>query len=277
MLKKSTFTILTIVFILACQSAPKKDTKNDEAKAHSHYQLGMASFGKGDSIKAKRELAIAIDYAPDIPYYHNHLGLIYLSEKDYVNAEKHFQNSLSLDEKYTDVLNNLGVLHLEKKNLMKAKEYFLKVIADPIYPYPHYAETNLGIVARLEKNYEKAEFHLKKSIKIKSNYCTAYKELALCYDELGKNSEAAERYSQAVKLCPSYVEALYRGAIKHFVLKDDSKGKRFLKKCLEVEANNITSASIPFLRECVTLSKHYDITYVPADQLKDKKQIEGVQ
>jgi len=259
----------------AC-AAPEKKVVSDETKGDSYYQLGLAALNKGDLVKAKLQITKAIELAPLVPYYHNHLGLVYLKEKDFERAEACFNTAYRLDDRYSDALNNLGILYLAKGDIPKAKEYFLRVLADQLYPYPHFAETNLGKAFRLEKNYDAAEKHLRKAIQIKGNHCDAYKELALLYDEQGNNDEATKYYRKTIEFCPRYVEALYRGAVKLLVLKDpkaQETGVAWLRTCLEMDKANRDAVEIPFLAECANLAKQYGVTL--SDGSPTKQQIDG--
>lgn len=268
-MSRTLFSILCVLMVTAC-ATPEKKVVSDETKGDSYYQLGLAAFNKGDLVKAKLQITKAIELAPLVPYYHNHLGLVYLKEKDFERAEACFNTAYQLDEHYSDALNNLGLLYLAKGDIPKAKEYFLRVLADQLYPYPHFAETNLGKAFRLEKNYEESEKHLRKALQIKGSHCDAYKELALLYDE------AAKYYRKTIEFCPRYVEALYRGAVKLLVSKDpkaQETGTAWLRTCLEMERQNVEAVEIPFLAECANLAKQYGVTL--SEGAPSKQQIDG--
>lgn len=269
--------LLLVLSLLAVScAAPEKKVVSDETKGNSYYQLGLAALNKGDLVKAKLNMTKAIELAPMVPYFHNHLGLVYLRERDFERAEACFKTAYQLDDRYSDALNNLGLLHLAKGDIAKAKELFLQVIADQLYPYPHFAETNLGKAFRLEKNYEEAEKHFRKAIQIKGSHCDAYKELAILFDEQGRNDDAVKHYKKTLEFCPRYVEALYRGAVKLLVLKDpkaQETGTGWLRTCLEMERANVDAVEIPFLPECANLARQYGVT-LPTEA-PAKQQIEG--
>lgn len=263
-----------IAFLLAACATTDNKTVSDETKGDSYYQLGIAAFVKGDTVKAKLQITKAIEQAPLVPYYHNHLGLVYLQEKDLDRAQACFEAAYKLDESYSDALNNLGLLYLMRNDIPKAKEYFLRTIADQLYPYPHFAETNLGRALRMEKNYAEAEQHLQKAIRLKGTHCDAYKELAILYDEQAMNEKAVANYKKTIQYCPNHIEALYRGAVKLIVLKDIALGTAWLKTCLEMERENITSIDIPFLRECANLARQYGVT-LQKETGDPRQQIDG--
>jgi len=266
---------LTVVLIVSCSASSSKDNgSSDEKKAETHYQLGLSALNRGDMIGAKREISIAISLDDESPYYHNYLGIVFLKDKEYKNAENEFRKALEIDKNYTDPYNNLGVLYLEQRELVRAREMFVRVLSDPIYPFPHYAETNLGVIARLEKNYAEAEKRFIKSLKLDGKFCTAYKELGVLYEEQGDLNKSTESFVKAADLCPAYVEVLYRAALKLISSKQEAKGKGYLAKCIDIDSNNINSFDIPFLRECLKLAADYDVKAENSDQ-KSKKEVEG--
>ncbi|HDT11607.1 MAG TPA: tetratricopeptide repeat protein [bacterium] len=272
----SVFLILFVI-LSGCKSAEPKIV-SDESKADSYYQLGLAALNQGEYVRAKREITRAIETAPDIPHYYNHLGIVYFQENDYKKAEEMYRKALELDERYSDAYNNLGALHIKTGDYEKAIEYFDIVSEDPLYPYPHYVQANLGIVKRLQKKYDEAEKHLLNSIRLKGTHCEAYKELAILYDEQSLHEKAAKNYDSTIKFCPYHVEALYRGAVKAYMLKKESVGEKYLKRCLEVDFTNVKRIQIPFLDDCVDLANQVGVTYSPEKEGSrggEKRQIDA--
>ena len=270
-----------MVFILfqliaACSSTDTK-TVSDERKSDGHYQLGLAALNQGDYIKAKREIILAIEAAPTLPQYYNTLGLVFMIEHDEKKAEENFKQALKIDKKFTDARNNLGALYLEQEKFGEALEEFEAVLADTMYPYPHYAETNIGIVYRKQKRYDQAKQHFEAALKMRGTHSEAYKQLALMYDEQNLHEFAAENYKKALEYFPFDVEALYKGALKMYLLKNEELGQTYLRRCLEVQAVNTKEVAMPFLTECVELAKELGVTTnIERKKPEKKQQIESV-
>ena len=270
--------IFFIVFqlLISCSSTDTK-TVSDELKSDSHYQLGLAALNQGDYIKAKREIMLAIEAAPDLPQYYNTLGLVFMIENDEKKAEENFKQSMKIDKKFTDARNNLGALYIKQRKFDKALEEFNAVLADTMYPRPHYAETNIGIVYRLQKRYDLAKQHFDAAIKMRGTHSEAYKQLGIMYDEQNLNELAAENYKKSLELFPFDVEALYRGALKMYMLKNEKLGEKYLRSCLDIQAINTTEVTIPFLQECLDLAKKLGVTNDGERRKPEKKQqIESV-
>lgn len=273
-------TLLLFFFILqivvSCSSADTK-TVSDERKSDGHYQLGLAALNQGDYIKARREIMLAIEAAPDLPQYYNTLGLVFMIEHDGPKAEENFKQALKIDKKFTDARNNLGALYLEQKQFDKALEEFQAVLADTMYPRPHYAETNIGIVYRMQKRYDLAKQHFDAAIKMRGTHSEAYKQLGIMYDEQNLNELAAANYKKALEYFPFDVEALYRGALKMYMLKNEELGQTYLRRCLDIQAINTKEVSIPFLSECIDLAKELGVTNeIERRKPEKKQQIESV-
>lgn len=270
------FVLIVFQLVVSCSSTEAK-TVSDEKKSDSHYQLGLSALNQRDYIKARREIQLAIDAAPDLPQYYNTLGIVFMIEHDDKNAEKNFRKALKIDQKFTDARNNLGTLYLRQENYEKALEEFQAVRADMMYPHPHYAETNIGIVYRKQKRYDLAKQHFEAAIKMRGTFHDAYKQLGIMYDEQNLNELAAENYKKAIEYFPFDVEALYRGALKMYMLKNEELGQKYLRNCLEVQAINVNEVSMPFLSECVDLANKLGVTTELQRSPKKKQQIESVE
>jgi len=261
-MKKNLLVILTatifMLLINSCASSNKKSA-SDHKKGNSYYQLGLAAWNEGNYIKARREFSRAIAVAPDVAHYHNHLGMVNMQLGKYKEAEKNLKESLDIDKIYLDPHNNLGVLYIKEKKYEKALEEFEIIRSNPIYPFPHYVETNIGIVYRLQKRHDLAEKAFNSALKMKGTHCEAYKELGLLYDEMGMHKNATENYQSCIKFCPYHIEALYLGAVKMFKEGNQKQGEIYLQRCLETDSKNIKEVQIPFLDECTALAKKMGI------------------
>ena len=273
--------ILPLIFLLfqlivSCSSTADTKTVSDERKSDGHYQLGLNALWQGDLIKAKREFIMAIEAAPDLPQYYNELGYIFFLEHDYKKAEENYRHALKIDGKFSESKYRLGLLHVELGNYETALAEFQEVLADTMYPFPHYVETSIGKVYRLQKNYETAKQHLNAALKMRGTYCEVYKQFGLVYDEQNIHELAAENYKKNIECNSADVEVLYRGALKMFMLNKEELGQSYLRRCLEIQAMNTKEIATPFLQECVELAQKLGVTTELQRSSKKKQQIESV-
>ena len=275
--KITVFSLFFLIFqfIVSCSSAETR-TVSDERKSDGHYQLGLNALWQGDLIKAKREFIMAIEAAPDLPQYYNELGYVFFLEHDYKKAEENYRQALKLDAKFSESKYRLGLLYLELGNYENALEQFQTVLADTMYPYPHYVETSIGKLYRLQRNYETAKQHLNAALKMRGTYCEVYKQFGLVYDEQNLNELAAENYKKNIECNSADVEVLYRGALKMLMLKNEELAQSYLRRCLEIQAMNTKEISTPFLPECVELAQKLGVTTDIQRATKKKQQIESV-
>jgi len=269
------FILVLFHLAVSCSSAETK-TVSDERKSDGHYQLGLNALWQGDLIKAKREFMLAIEAAPDLPQYYNELGYVFFLDGDYKKAEENYNKALKIDKKFTESKYRLGVLYVEKGDYEKALATFKEVLSDTMYPYPHYVETSIGKVYRLQKNYELAKQHLNTALKMRGTYCEAHKQMGLVYDEQNIHELAAEYYKKNIECNSADVEVLYRGALKMIMMKRDDEWQKYLLRCLEIQAMNTKEISTPFLAECVELAQKMGVTTEIQRAPKKKQQIESV-
>lgn len=275
--------VSALFFISSCVTARAVETKDkteNQKKADAHYRLGIDSMYKGKHFKAKRELSIAVEYAPDIPLYQNHLGLLHYKLGEYEKAEKLFIKSHELDNSYSDPLNNLAVLYIHQKKYDEAWSLLEKVEKDSIYPNPQFVHSNKGIILKEKGKLDEAEKKFKRALKLKPKYCEAHNELGKLYEMKNLKEKAAHHYSKSVKFCPSFVEPLYRGAVRYLALKQEEKGRKFLKKCVKIENENTHELTIPFMEDCLRLAESFGITEKSEEEenrKRKKREIEDIQ
>jgi type IV pilus assembly protein PilF len=267
------FLNVVLLFFLSCTTVSDKPKVSDEKKASSHYNMGLAKFNSGDLGKARRELEIAVKFAPNLAFYRNHLGLIYMAMKDYKKAEEAFVLAYKIDNTYTDALNTLGVLRLKQGRIEEAEKLFERVLEDAIYPWPQYPEINLGIIARMRKQYDIAEEHFATALSYKKQECRARKEMGKLYEEQGLREKAAFNYGLSLKYCRDDVETLYRSAVIYMILKQEKKGMQSLKNCVLIAAQLDDPSKIPFLSDCLRLAKQYGAT--AGGGIPEKRQLNG--
>lgn len=174
-LKKLTVVSLLLV-IAACQSVPVSeprveakppvDTVSEAEKAidvsQQNYAAGLAALKSGEisfAIELLEQVSIS---APELENVFTNLGLAYFKQKNYVNAELSFHQAI-------------------KSNANDAIAY-----------------NHMGIIKRLQGQFDSARQTYQKAIRIDNQYASAYLNLGILYDiylqDLGQALQQYKKY-----------------------------------------------------------------------------------
>jgi len=189
--------------------------------AHYYYVLGQAFrfLGNMDSAMflsiASYERSASLD--PRNHKLQNALLGIYMGlHENYQSSGKQepfwleeavYKKILAISPHNPHALNNLGFLYAEYGvNTKQAQELCQKAV--DINPDNPGFRDSLGWAAFKNRDYEKAEEELKKSLSIKRNVYEPHYHLGTLYYATGQLEKAAEHYEQAIAIKPDAVEAL---------------------------------------------------------------------
>lgn len=189
--------------------------------AHYYYVIGQAFrfLGNMDSALflaiASYERAASLD--PRNHKLQNSLLGIYMGlHENYQSSGKQepfwleeavYKKILAISPHNPHALNNLGFLYAEYGvNTKQAQELCQKAV--DINPDSPGFRDSLGWAAFKNRDYEKSEEELKKSLSIKKNVYEPHYHLGTLYYATGRLEEAANHYEQAIAIKPDAVEAL---------------------------------------------------------------------
>lgn len=99
-----------------------------------------------------------------------------------------------------------GLKAQQTGNLSLAESIYRNILTEE--PSNFDATHLLGVLCILNHRHAEAESHLRKATEINPNHPTAYYNLGLCLDNLGKKSDAIDAYSKAIQLNPNDFRAL---------------------------------------------------------------------
>ncbi len=192
--------------------------------------LGIAYARVGEIKKAEKYLKKAIAINPNAGEAYTNLGVLYASQQKYKEAIKYLEKAVSIDEyKNKDkALFNLALIYLKIGNPVKYEEYMKKSIA--YNPYNVLAYTSLGdyylknkrylnaydvyltalsngletaeVLAGLGKthyylrNYDKAEFYLKKALKMSKSNPLLRQEIETYLAKIKRKKQLAQNYNK---------------------------------------------------------------------------------
>ena len=179
-------TLLVINGCFACGTAISQKARDT---ALINYDLGIASFNRGDTREALRVLLSAIQNDPDLPEAHNALGLVYhaLDKRD--AALEHYEKAVSLRPRFSEAYNNLGTLLLDMGRYDEAIVAFNTALGDILYTTPSLAEGNLGWAYYKKNDVEAAIEHISNAVQTNPLFCRGYEWLSRIAVEQNRPSD----------------------------------------------------------------------------------------
>jgi len=246
-----------------------------EDRSKIYYEIGHLYLRKNDKINSVAAFKLALQDAPDNPYYNNSLayalvraelyddaieyyqkaiklnpdagwtsivchalGALYGEVKgNFDAAEATFQAGLVLDNSNYDLLLSLGDLLMAKGDLDKA----IKTYCDGITMQPEnfigYAKAGLAL---WEKDYvEEALISLHKSIDLNPRFDVTHNNLGVVYlDGMGDANEALIYFLQAIELNPNYTLAYFNVGRCYQALEENTSAAEYYQMALDL--NKIT-------------------------------------
>lgn len=167
--------------------------------------LGMIFFDKGMYPEALTRFSKALALNPHYAEAHNNLGLALTRLDRFPEAIGHYKTAISLNPMLPTALNNLGVALAQQGLLEEAKPYFLQALT--IQPGYEDAYNNLGLLYYQQQDYENSRRSFESGLGYNSNNPRPYFFLGLIAEAQGRPREAADHFSQALKLDPNFQEA----------------------------------------------------------------------
>lgn len=167
----------------------------------SHYLLGYYYQKRGRYKEAIEEFEKAVLIDPDYIKAYNGLGISCDMMGDYEKAREAYKQALRLNPYLGYIYNNIGYSYLLQGNLDEAISAFEKAIAIDSSLIQSY--NNLGLAYGKKGDFELAIAAFKSA----GHDDQAYYNLALIYYKKGLFKEAAQNYTLALGLNPSFTKA----------------------------------------------------------------------
>lgn len=192
----SRIILLCTCLITSCVTVVERDTANKVDPinvADARISLGLSYLFRGNWLKAKENLEIALSYAPNyyrslnsIAYYYQQVGETDLATKNYKNALRQSPNS-------GDVLNNYGVFLCELGKFEKADELFNRAIKQTDYYRIADSYENAALCSLNSGDTRKAIFYFKRCLDYDPYRLMPLFQLAKLDFETGNIEQARDR------------------------------------------------------------------------------------
>lgn len=217
--------------LAACAHLP---TSKELESAEIHHDLAVSAMANGRAQEALKEFQAALVLNPKLAEAHNGLGLLYQwSYGRLVDARREFEKALELKPGFSEAANNLGVLLAEVGEHARARALFEQALADPLYPTPYIAQTNLGWVLHSLGQTPHGETMVRAALGARGDYCLGHRQLARLLEAQGRVEEAEPSWEKFVRYCPEEPEALYHAGIVEERRGRPREAMRAWTKCLE--------------------------------------------
>ena len=158
-------------------------TSGKESPGDLYVKLAVEYFRKGQMETALLRAKKALHEDPNYAEAHNVIALIYQRLREDQLAEKHFQKAVSLQPKDPYILNAYASFLCDRRKFAEAESRYQKALANPLYPTPWIAMTNMGTCARRSGDSSEAETYFRRALSSNPSFGPALAAIAeLDYD-----------------------------------------------------------------------------------------------
>lgn len=172
-------TLLAAVVLAGCVSTGgERPAVNESDAAAVNVQLGLNYLRDNELALAQTKLERALSEDPHSADVHGALALLDERLGDSQQADREYHRALALSHRSPQMLNNYAVYLCSHDRAVEGVRYFEEAATDPLYPTPWAAYTNAGV----------------------------------CLHQVHRDAEAMQRFTRALQLRPSFVDATYQAA-----------------------------------------------------------------
>ena len=132
--------------------------------ARINTKLAMAYLQKGNIVRAKQKLMMALDEAPNIPEPWYSTAYFLEATGNLQEANAYYMKAVSIAPTRGDVQNNYGTYLCRRGHFDEAISHFQIAVKDPKYLDPSGAYENAGLCALKIPNYARAKYFFHKAI-----------------------------------------------------------------------------------------------------------------
>jgi Tfp pilus assembly protein PilF len=219
------------VLALGCASTGGGAQEVAQHKSRTHYDMGSNHLAAGRTALALREYLAAERITPDDPWIHHGLAEAYRRKGRLEEAESHLRRALELRPDFHEAMLNLSALYIQMERYEESAGLADRLVADPTFPAPWRAYTNLGWAQYKLGRQAESRQALRSAIDHHPSYWPALLDLGILEAEAGRPLEALALFQRVLEIAPGAApeaEANYRVAEIHVRLGNRDEAVRHL-------------------------------------------------
>ncbi len=174
-----------------------------QKRARMHFQMGLDSLRANRAPDAIGELLTAERFDPLDPQIQFGLAEAYRQQGRTVETEAHLVRSLQLDPNFHQARLNLAAVYIQADRYDEAITLLNQLLADPTFPSPWRALTNLGWAEFRAGRLDAAHQHLSTAVDYRPEYWPARLNLGILEAERGNREEAIQHFQRVLEGKPT--------------------------------------------------------------------------
>ncbi|MBS1107674.1 MAG: Tetratricopeptide 2 repeat protein [Deltaproteobacteria bacterium] len=256
---------LAVGSALGCATAPSPETKSVAAsppssrnasqrdrldgsaelsqpqrRARVHYQTAIDHLRQDRPPEAVGELLSAERFDPMDEEIQFALAEAYRRQGRDAETEAHLLRALQIRPNYHEARLNLAAFYISVERIEEAVPLLNQMLADPTFPSPWRALTNLGWAEYRLGRLDEAHQHLSLAVDYRPDYWPARLNLGILEGERGNRAEAIQHFERVLEGKPSPLaeaEVRYRLAEQLLALGDKKGAVRHLTVASDLRPN----------------------------------------
>ena len=209
---------------MALRRAPFSPTRRNAPACTSRSESTICAQNRGP--QAIGELLTAERFDPLDAQIQFALAEAYRLQGRQAETEAHLVRALQLDPNFHQARFNLAAIYIQAERTEEAVTLLNQLLADPTFPAPWRALTNLGWAEFRLGRFDSAHQHLALAVDYRPDYWPARLNLAILEAERGNRDEAIQHFERVLEGKPSALaeaEVRYRLA-EQLVSRGDKVG-----------------------------------------------------
>jgi len=187
--------------LTACAiGASDPDKLDNQERAKSFTDVGIAHFKSRDNVSARNWLQKALSYDDKYARAYSVLASVFQSEKEYELAEQYFKKSITLEPNSAMFHNNYGAFLFARERYPEACVELEKATKDPFYNQRARALNNLGRCYAQIKQTVKAGDAYQRSVNLGGRSRFALLNLSKSLLEAGETFKSNAKYHEFLEL-----------------------------------------------------------------------------